>query len=211
MAVSGRTNLLWFAAFVLTGPGYLLLLGAVKTYTASSVLLWWEWLLGPILMGLGFASAVVLIRHHRRETTRNRELDRLWAKWEDRALRGEAPLSRSGRPEDERQQAASLRAAMLVQQAQADPARRRGPFSMKLAFVGSCVRATGVPLFCLALTVGVFGGPGSFVLWILVLMFALQGVGIILVVIGASRASKEQSRKLARLRQAVGANASRLP
>lgn len=196
---SRRTSLLWLLACLLTGPGYLLLLFAVRGLPGS----WWEWLSGLVLFGPGATSAGVLIWQGCRNRRRTRELDRLQREWEDRAERGQARLSRSGRPDDEQAEAGRLRPRMLVDRAAAEAAAGRRLPATGLMKAGWYLRLAGVPAFYLLLSALLWvDAPGGVVIGGLLLAAAFPVAGFVLVAIAGSRLRTEDAEFRARVRQA---------
>ena len=194
-----RTSLLWILAFLLTGPGYLLLLFAVRGLPGS----WWEWLSGVALFGTGAATAGVLIRRRRSNRRRTRELDRLQREWEDRAVRGQARLSRSGHPDDERKVASRLQARMLVDRAAAEAAAGRRLPAAALMKAGWCLRLAGAPAFYLLLTALVWVDmPGGVVIAGVLLVPAFPVAGLVLDRLAASGLRTEDAEFRVRVRQA---------
>lgn len=194
-----RTSLLWILAFLLTGPGYLLLLFAVRGLPGS----WWEWLSGVALVGPGAATAGVLIWQGRRNRRRTRELDRLKREWEDRAVRGQVRLSRSGHPDDERKEASRLQARMLVDRAAAEAAAGRRLPAVGLMKAGWCLRLVGAAAFYLLLTALVWVDvPGGVVIAGVLLVPAFPVAGLVLDRLAASGLRAEDAEFRARARQA---------
>jgi hypothetical protein len=194
-----RTSLLWLLACLLTGPGYLLLLFAVRGLPGW----WWQWLSGLVLFGPGAASAGVLIWQGFRNRRRTRELDRLQREWEERAVRGQARLSRPGPPDDEQAEASRLRARMLVDRAAAGAAAGRRLPATGLMKAGWHLRLAGAAAFYLLLSALLWvDAPGGVVVGGLLLAAAFPVAGFVLAAIAGSRLRTEDLEFKARVRQA---------
>lgn len=195
---SRRATLLWAGAYLPCCLGWILLMAAIRSFPAAL----WAWPAAVILLGVGAGSAVVLIRRSRRERRRSRELDRMTGEWRDHALHGQVQLSRSGRPEDEREWATRLRFRIKVDEAAVGPApHRRRRSTVLMTAAASSMWATA-PLFPLLVTAGLFGAPGSIAIPLLALLLGLLLAGGVLLAIGGWRALREQAQMRARMEQA---------
>lgn len=193
---SPLAGLPWAVVSVTTPLAFAFILVALK---GSASL--WVWPCAVACSALAIGTAGFLVRHMVRTSRRHRQLSQLAREWQERALRGEIPMTESGGPIAEWLAGARLRRDVKVEQSFGPLPPERRPSSMDLLIAGAVAFGMGPVMLFASIATAFFGGPLRVTVVLIVLIVVFGVLGFVLIVAGASRGRRELDQVTARFRR----------
>lgn len=195
---SPRAGIPWAVAATALPLGFLFVLGAIASRGHAPL---WEWVCGVLFSAVFVADVSLLVRHHLRRGRRLKEITRLEQEWQQRALRGEVPMTSGVHP---------LRSAQIRRHieflrstgSEGPPAPQRSMRFLSASVV--CIFLGVLTLFA-GIAWSAVGAPG-WVVWAMVVgMPGFALIGFLLAIVSRILSKRENQQLVARVNERVAA------